>query len=84
MRNPDRGVQQPKVIVDFSDGSDRGAGAAAGRLLFDGNRWAQAVDAVDVRALHLIEELAGVGGERLDIAALSFGVDGVEGQRRLP
>src|SRR5690606_36916276 len=33
--------------------------------------------------LHHAEELPGVGGERLDVAALPFRVDRVEGQRRL-
>ena len=38
---------------------------------------------VDVGLLHLLEELPGVGGERLDVAALALGVDGVEGERGL-
>jgi hypothetical protein len=44
----------------------------------DGRR--QTVDQIDVRLLHLFEELAGVGRERLDIAALPFRIDRVEGQ----
>ena len=44
---------------------------------------ADAVDAVDVRLLHPLEELPRVGGQRLDVAALPFGVDRVEGERRL-
>src|SRR5262249_13107534 len=52
-------------------------------LLLDGNRRRQAVDQIDVRLLHLLEELSGVGGERLDIASLPFRVNRVEGQRRL-
>ena len=35
---------------------------------------------LDVRLLHHLEELAGVGREALDVAALAFGVDGVEGE----
>ena len=42
------------------------------------------VDRVDVRLLHHLEELARVGGERLDVAALPLGVDRVEGEARLP
>ncbi len=38
---------------------------------------------LDVGLLHHLEELAGVGGEALDVAALSFGIDGVEGEARL-
>jgi hypothetical protein len=36
-----------------------------------------------VRLLHLPEELAGVGRERLDVAALPLGVEGVESERAL-
>ena len=35
---------------------------------------------LDVRLLHHLQELARIGGERLDIAALAFGIDGVEGE----
>ena len=43
----------------------------------------EALDGVDVGLAHLLEELPRVGGERLDVAALPLGVDGVEGERRL-
>ena len=36
---------------------------------------------VDVGLLHHLEELARIGAERLDVAALPLGVDGVEGER---
>jgi hypothetical protein len=38
---------------------------------------------LDVRLLHHLEELAGVGREALDVAALPFGIDGIEGEARL-
>ncbi len=44
---------------------------------------AEAVDGIDFRTLHLVEELARVGRERFDVAALALGVDGVEGERAL-
>ena len=81
VRDADVGEEQPEVVVDLGDGADRGARVGAGRLLLDGDGGRQAVDEVDVRLLHLLEELAGVGGERFDIAPLSFGVNRVEGQR---
>ena len=43
-----------------------------------------AVDAIDVGLLHPLEELARVGGQRFDVAALPFGVDRVEGERGFP
>ncbi len=82
MRHPDGGVEQPQIVVNFGDGADGRARAAAGGLLLDGDRRAQAVDAVHVGPLHLVEELAGVSGKRLDVAPLALGVDGVERQRR--
>ena len=38
---------------------------------------------VDIRLLHQFQELAGIGRQALDIAALALGIDGVEGERRL-
>ena len=83
MRQPDGRIKQSKVVVDFCDGADRGTRAAAGGFLLDGNGGAQSIDGVHIGALHLIEELACVGGERLDIAALALGIDGIEGERGL-
>ncbi len=83
MRHADRCVEQAQIVVDLGDRADGGSRAAAGGLLLDGDGRAEAVDGVHVGALHLIEELAGVGGQSLHIAPLTFGVDGVEGQGRL-
>jgi len=41
------------------------------------------LDRVEVGLLHQPEELARVGGERLDVAPLPLGVDRVEGEARL-
>ena len=43
----------------------------------------EAGDVVDVRLLHHVEELPGVGRQALDVAALALGVDGVEGEAGL-
>ena len=83
VRVADAGVEQAQVVVDLGDGADGGARVAGGRLLVDGDRRRETLDAVDVRLVHLAEELARVGGEALDVAALALGVDRVEGERRL-
>ena len=75
--------KEPQVIVDFGDGADARTGIAATGFLLDGDRRRESVDGVDVRFAPLFQELASVGRERLDIAPLSLGVDGIEGQRRL-
>ena len=58
-------------------------GLRRGRLLVDGDRRREPLDEVDVGLVHLAEELPGVGGERLDVAALALGEDRVERQAGL-
>ena len=83
VRDADPREQQPEVVVDLGDRPDRGARVARGALLVDRDGRRQAVDLVDVRLLHLAEELAGVGAQALDVAALALGVDRVEGEAGL-
>ena len=77
------GVEQAEVVVDLGDGADGGARVLGRGLLVDRDRGRQALDEVDVGLVHLAEELAGVGRQRLDVAALALGEDGVEGQAGL-
>ncbi len=51
--------------------------------LLDGNGRADVLDGVDLGLVEQVEELPGVGGEGLDVAALALGVKRVEHQRRL-
>ncbi len=81
VRHADARPEQPHVVVDLGDGADRRARVLRGGLLLDGDGRRQAVDLVDVRLLHHLQELPGVGRQRLDVAALPFGVDGVERER---
>src|ERR1700729_2545547 len=83
MGNADGCVEQPEVVIDLRDGTDGRTGTTAGGFLFNGDRWAKPFDGINVRALDLVKKLAGVGGKSFDVAALSFGVDSIEGQRRL-
>ena len=73
--------QQAHVVVDLGDGADGGARIFRRRLLLDRDRRRQAVDLVDVGLLHHLQELARIGRQRLDVAALALGIDGVEGER---
>ena len=83
VRMSDPGPQQPQVVVDLRDGPDRRARVPRGRLLVDRDRRREALDRVHVGLVHLAQELARVGRQRLDVAALALGVDRVEGKARL-
>src|SRR5581483_697358 len=84
VRAPDARVEQAEVVVDLGDRADRRARVPRRRLLVDRDRWAEAVDRIDVRLLHHLQELPRVGAQGLDVAPLSLGVDRVEGKARLP
>jgi PAS domain-containing protein len=75
--------QHAQVVVDLGDGADRRAGVGARGLLLDRDGGCQALDRVVERLFHLPEELPGVGGQALDVAALALGVERVERERRL-
>ncbi len=74
--------QQAHVVVDFRNRADSRARIFRRCLLLDGDGRRQSVDLIDVRLLHHLEELAGVSGQRFNVAALSLGVDGVKRERR--
>ena len=76
------GVEQPQEIVELGCGGDRGPGIASVIFLANGDGGRDAVDLVDFGLFHALQELAGVGGERLHIAPLALGIDGVENERR--
>ena len=83
VRLADARVEQPQIIVNLGDRTDRRARIVRGRLLFDRNRWRQTLDQIDVGLFHQLQELPGVRRERFDVAALPLGVEGVERQRAL-
>jgi hypothetical protein len=56
-------------------------GIVRGGLLLDRNGRRQAFDQVDVGLFHQLQELARIGRQRLDIAALAFGIQRVERER---
>ena len=79
----DVSVEQAEIVVNLRDGRDRGARIGAGGALFDGDGRGKSFDMTDFRLAHAVEELAGVGGEAFDVAALSLGVERVERERGL-
>ena len=76
-------VEQTEVIVNLRRRRDDRRGTGAGTALFDGDRGGKSFDEIHLRLLHLVEELPRIGGKRFDIFALAFGVNRIEGERRL-
>ncbi len=78
--------QQLQVVVELGHGADGRARGPHRIGLIDGDRGRDPVDAtaiVEPGLVHPVEELARVGGKRLDVAALPLAVHGVEGERGL-
>jgi len=75
--------QQPQIVLDLRHRADGGAGIVAGGFLVDRDRRRQPLDRIDVGLVDLAQELAGIGRQALDIAALPFSEDRVKGQGAL-
>ena len=77
------GVEETQEVGDFSNGSDGGPGVVAGGFLFYGDDGAEALYAFYLGLVEDPHKVLGVGREGVQIAALAFGVDGVECQGAL-
>ena len=81
-RFTDACIEQAQVIVDFSDGANGGARIVRGGFLFDGNGRRQPLDMIDVRLFHHRQKLPRISRQRFHVAPLTFGVNGIERERR--
>ena len=75
--------EQLQAVVHLRHRSDGGARRADHRVLVDCDRGRHALDRAHLRAVHAVEELARIGREGLDVAALPLGVERVEDERAL-
>ena len=78
------GEEEFQVIVDLGERADGRAGGADVVFLLDGDGRRDALDGIDERLVHAVEELPDVGRERLHVAALPLGIERVEGERGFP
>ncbi len=74
--------QQLQVIVQLGHRADRGARRAHWVGLIDGDGRGNSGDRIDLRLVHPIQELPGVGREGFDVTALTFRIQRVEHERR--
>ena len=70
--------------MNLGEGPERASRAGLAGALVDGHGRRQALDQVDIGPLELVQELAGIAGEALDVPPLPLGEDRVEGERALP
>ena len=78
------GKKQPHIIINLSHRAHGRARIFRRCLLLNRNGRAEAADMINVRFFHHIKELAGIGAEAFDIAALPFGIDRIKGKRGFP
>ena len=69
------------MVVQLGHRADRGTRSAHRVGLVDGDGGRDALDRVDLRLVHAVQELARVGAEGLDVTALAFGIQSVEDER---
>ncbi len=83
VRVADASIQQTQVIIHLRHRPDRRTGVVRRALLVDRDGRGEAIDMINIWLLHFIQELACIGRQGLDIAALSFGKNGIKGQAAL-
>ena len=76
---PDPGIEQAQVIVDFRNRANGRAGVLRRGFLFYGDGRTQAFDTFDIRLVHLLQKLPGIGRKALNVTTLSLGIDGIKG-----
>ena len=80
----DASPEEAQVVVDLGCRPDGGPARHHRIALLDRHRRRDAFEPVHQRLGHAVEELLGVGRERLDVPPLALGVERIEGERALP
>ena len=80
VRLADRGEKEAQVIVNLRRGGNGRSGIGGGTPLLDGDGGGKSSDKIDLRLLHLVEELPRVGREAFDVFPLPLGVQSIECQ----
>ena len=77
------GKQQTHIVVNLSGRANGRTRILVGGFLFNADDGRQTCNLVDIWPFHAPQKVARIGRESLDIATLTLGKDGVEGQTRL-
>ena len=82
-RAADLREQQPQIVVGLGGGADGRSARSAGVLAGHGDGGRNAVDPLGLGLFQSLQKLPRVGGKALDVAALPFGIEGVEREAAL-
>ena len=74
------GPKELHVVTQLCHRAHGGTGGPDRVALLDGDGRRDSLDAIHLGLIHPVEELPGVGGERLDVPPLALGEQGVKGQ----
>jgi len=80
VESPQARIQQAKEVRDLREGAYGGSGRAHNTALVDGDGRAEPLDFIDFRRIQVWDGVPIVETEGLEVAPLSFGKEGVEGQ----
>src|SRR5260370_20143580 len=80
VRVADTSIQQTQVIINLRYRPDRRTRVLYRPFLIDRESRGEAIDRIDIWLLHSIQELPRVGRQRLHIAALPFGKNGIKSE----
>src|SRR5258706_3983190 len=76
-------IEQAQIVIDLGNCANSRARVMGCTFLVDRDSRREAIDMIDIRLLHLIQKLAGIGRERFDIATLALGKNGIKSQAAL-
>ena len=80
VRSTHTSIQKTQIIIDFCNSTYGRARISRSSLLVNRYSWRKTVDRVKIWLIHLSQELTGIAGQRLNVAALSLCVNGVKGK----
>ena len=80
VRSTHTSIQKTQIIIDFCNSTYGRARISRSCLLINRYSWRKTVNRIKVWLIHLSQELTGIAGQGLNVAALSLCVNGVKGK----
>jgi len=74
----DLGEEEPEIVINLRGCPNGGTSILDTVFLLDCNGRRDSMDGFDIWAVHLLQELPGISGERFDVASLTLSEEGVK------